>query len=263
MNRDENIKEFNDTMSKCRTDPDLIKSIKDSVSEQRIIYEDAPLNDIRRRFDRTQVSVTKGRSLQVARGKDGRVCILNFASFRRPGGGVANGSTAQEESICRITTLYPCLSDERMLKGFYEKHRDVSSHLYNSDIIYTPGIKVIKMDLANPISMPKQSWYGVDIISCAAPNQKEGKIPLDKLRALLVSRIERIFNIAMSNDADVLILGAFGCGVFENDPTTVAEAFQKVLDDYEGCFREVLFPIFSQKGDENYRAFEKVIRTNQ
>ena len=261
MGREQNVREFEDTARLYSSDPDLLKAVEDSIKRQRIIYETEPLREIARRFDSTDIIVNKDRSLQVARNRKGRVCVLNFASSRHPGGNVVGGSSAQEESICRISTLYPCLTDGAAIEGFYKRHGPCSK-LYNSDIIYTPDVKVFKTDSNNPITLPKSLWYDVDIITCAAPNLRETRISLDTLYGIQRSRIGRICNAAMSNGADVLILGAFGCGVFMNDPTTVARAFRDALSEYDGCFREAVFPIYSPKDDGNYAAFAKVLKNS-
>ena len=259
MGREDNAREFRDTEQKYTTDPDLARAVRDSVSRQSIIHCDDPLKDISRRFDCTEVIVNRQRSFQAARGIQGKACALNFASFTHPGGNVAGGSDAQEESLCRISTLYPCLADERIMDGFYRRHRGFPSRLFNSDIVYTPGVMIFKTDAPNPITLSRQSWYEADVITCAAPDLRDIKVSDDELYAIHRERIGRIFNAAMSNDADVLILGAFGCGVFRNDPAIVAEAFRDVLKEYNGCFREAVFAIYSKDGDANYSAFSKVL----
>ena len=259
MGRDENVKEFNDTMAKCRDDPILEESIRQSISAQTIHLSSEPLSEKKVRFDATAVTVTKGRALQTARGLEGKVCVHNFASFTHPGGGVAKGSTAQEESICRISTLYPCLTDQRMMDGFYIPHKGFGSSLFNSDIIYTPGVKVFKLDSNNPITLPRESWYDVDVITCAAPNLRNGKVPDTRLFELQKERVSRILNVAMRHEANCLVLGAFGCGVFENDPSIVAQASKEALSYYEGCFRKVVFAIYSHSDDANFKAFSKIL----
>lgn len=74
------------------------------------------------------------------------MCVLNFASATNPGGGVVKGSSAQEEAICRCSTLYPNLKAERAWEKFYAPHRRARDPLHNDDCIYTPGVMVFKAD---------------------------------------------------------------------------------------------------------------------
>ena len=151
--------------------------------------------------------------------------MLNFASATNPGGGVVYGSSAQEESICRCSTLYPCLDVDEMWDKFYEPHGEADDPLYNNDCIYTPFVKVFKSDSNFPELMQESEWWDVDVITCAAPNLRsvpsnimnpnagssKVEISYDGLRELLKSRVKRVFEIAIVNGAQVLILGAFGC----------------------------------------------------
>lgn len=109
---------------------------------------------------------------------------------------------------------------------FYRRHREADDPLYNNDCIYTPAVKVFKSDSNFPELMQESEWWDVDVITCAAPNLRsvpsnmmnpnagssKAEILYAGLRELLESRVKRIFEIAIVNGADVLILGAFGCG---------------------------------------------------
>ena len=116
------------------------------------------------------------RSLEAAKGySDQKVCVLNFASSSNPGGGGENGSNDQEEAICRCSTLFPCISDDKIVNQFHKKHQaelkaGQMTALYNDDCIYTPDVLVFKTDTAHPKLMPEKDWYQIDVISCEAPN---------------------------------------------------------------------------------------------
>lgn len=99
-----------------------------------------------------------------------KVCVHNFASATNPGGGVTHGSSAQEECLCRCSTLYPCLNENSLWNGFYGPHRKAGDPLYNDDCIYTPGVYVCKSDVSFPERMEEKDWYQVDVLTCAAPN---------------------------------------------------------------------------------------------
>ena len=102
-----------------------------------------------------------------------KVCVLNFASATNSGGGVIKGSSAQEEAICRCSTLYPNLKEQRMWNQFYAPHRRAHDPLHNDDCIYTPGVMVFKSDTDYPQLLPEEKWYSVNVLTCAAPNLRE------------------------------------------------------------------------------------------
>lgn len=96
-----------------------------------------------------------------------KVCVLNFASKTNPKGGVTKGSSAQEESICCSTTLYPCLNTKKMWNLFYGPHRDLENPLYNNDCIYIPNVCVFKSDIDFLERIKKEYCGSTNIISCA------------------------------------------------------------------------------------------------
>lgn len=180
----------------------------------------------------------------------GKLCVLNFASFKKPGGGYLNGAMAQDVAICGESILYPvlCAFEER----FYEYNRKnmrngmyMNRALYSKDILFTSNVMA-------------------DVITCAAPNLSsaikfDNKKVIDSNKNELKSRIKFILDIALENKVDTLILGAFGCGVFKQNAKEVAEIFKALLQS-EGKmlnFKKVVFavPIFNAKSKENYHDF--------
>ena len=101
------------------------------------------------------------------------MCVHNFASASNPGGGVTRGANAQEECLCRCSSLYFCLNTSEMWSGFYQQHRYAQNPLHNDDIIYTPNVTVFKTDTADPKLMAERDWYEVNVITCAAPNLRQ------------------------------------------------------------------------------------------
>ena len=201
-----------------------------------------------------------------------KTCVHNFASASNPGGGVVNGSSAQEEALCRCSTLYFNLNVREMWNGFYAPHRAAQDPLHNDDIIYTPNVVVFKSDIAYPKTMPERDWYNVNVITCAAPNLREPKFgrgtrpacPLispDQLQSLHERRLCRILDVAFADGNEAVILGAFGCGAFRNDPKVVACAAANVLPDYLKCFKVIEFAVFCRPGDTaNYDAFKSQLQ---
>ncbi len=257
----ENIAIFDDTLDTIAGSPALLKSLARSTSLQIVYPEDCTVDVPAPRFGSTEVTLVPHRTMEAASHLPGRTAVLNFASFHTPGGGVVNGSSAQEECLCRVSTLYICLKDKRMAEGFYEPHLRTGSPLYNSDVIYTPGVTVFKSDTASPELLPRDKWYDVDVVTCAAPNLSGISIDPARLRELQYRRISRVLEVCALNGDDNVVLGAFGCGVFGNDPHVVADASLQAVSDFDGHFRQVVFAVYCRPGDPtNYVAFESALR---
>lgn len=196
-----------------------------------------------------------------------KTCILNFASSVAPGGGVLSGEQAQEESICRVSTLYFALSDPQTAGKFYDCHWELirsgkMNRRNRDDIVYTPGVVAVRDDANAEAVMVENDWYEMDVITCAAPDLRQlGDLaqfrPTPReLRRVHETRWRCILASAARHEADVLILGAFGCGVFANPPELVVEAFNNVLPEFRNYFETIEFAVYCRsKEDANYRAF--------
>ena len=131
----------------------------------------------------------------------------------------------------------------------------------SDSVIYSPGVTVFKTDDDWPVYL--EEWFQVDVITCAAPYynlNKRKPVSFDKLRNVFFERIRNIPEVAAANDADILVLGAFGCGVFNNPPELVAEVFYQLLIDmeYGKYFKKIIFAIKGREGDNpNLTAFQK------
>ncbi len=202
-----------------------------------------------------------------------KIAVLNFASATNPGGGVETGSSAQEESLCRCSTLYPTLIQDWLWQQYYQKNRDAHDNLHTDACIYSPGVIICKTDDAYPERMKEKDWVTVDVITCAAPNLRlqpgnlhnpeygvPKKIGPEDLYRLHLQRAKHILHVAALNHADVLVLGAFGCGAFANDPHVVAKANADALKENKGRFRCIEFAIYCQPHETvNYDAFKRAL----
>ena len=270
MGKEELIEIFKDTMNQCETEISLVLEAKKSVENQALYYDEddvfVPFTAPRQFSEEALVVVSKKRSFEAASFyKKGRVnmAVLNFASSTNPGGGVINGSSAQEECLCRTSTLYKSLSSKEAVGLFYEPHRAELDGFYNDDIIYTPQVAVFKTDEELPKNLPLKDRFFVNVITCAAPNLsriKEAGLPCseERLREVFMKRMKRIVEVALANANDTLILGAFGCGAFGNDARLVAECWKEVLKDYLHAFKIIEFAVFCKGDDKNYMDFRKV-----
>lgn len=201
--------------------------------------------------------VTGESSLEAARrlvaGVDGAVAVLNFASARNPGGGYLNGAQAQEEALCRASALYACL---RTAPDFYAAHRADPSPFYSDRVIHSPGVPVFRDDRGALLD----AWYTVGFLTSAAPNAgviAQRGMDTSRLPEALASRAERVLEVAVAHGYRHLVLGAWGCGVFRNDPAAVAEAFRAHLvapGRFAGRFERVVFAVLDRRTDSPTRA---------
>ena len=138
MGRAENVAIFEDTRKIYQTDPELAAAIRASNHMQEVILESDAVKTCPPLFaEPAEIIVSKKRSFEAAGNYSNYpTCVLNFASATNPGGGVVWGSTAQEECLCRCSTLYANLTSQKVLELFYEAHREQHNQLYNDDCIY-------------------------------------------------------------------------------------------------------------------------------
>lgn len=151
---------------------------------------------------------------------DKKIGILNFASATNPGGGVTKGANAQEESLCRVSTLYQCLNSPVVMDGFYNPNRESGDSLHTDTCIYTPDVAIIKGDRAVTLNKPVY----VDVISCSAPNLRDKPSndynPGDKTRV----------NIS---DEKLLDLHTLIQDVDEDVVTEIFKIFQQGNEEYD------------------------------
>lgn len=192
----------------------------------------------------------------VASGQYRRVGALNFASAKKPGGGFLNGAISQEESLARSSGLYYSL---RQSSQFYEFHRAQDTCLYSDRMIYSPACPVLRDDTGNWLAQP----YTVDFITSPAPNagaiMRNEPANRERIVPVLTERASKLLALAAYRECEALVLGAWGCGVFQNEPTTVAAIFARHLGP-EGAFyqrfRHVLFAVHDHsRTQETYRTF--------
>lgn len=279
--RRERVETFEETKHLYCTDKRLVDSIRFSKQNQKVIAESAQVSVSEDRYNvSANVVVSKKRSLAAAGSYIERnVCVLNFASATNAGGGVTKGANAQEEAICRCSTLYPCISDSRIVSQFHDKHREDLKFgrinaLYNDDCIYTPKVTVFRNDTDTPELLPENLWYEIDVISCAAPNlrskpsnamnpdsgSRDVSINPGELLELHKKRIGRILDIANANGAEVVILGAFGCGAFQNSPDVVARAMKEIVEKYLYSFETIEFAVYCPpENTKNYDVFKRTL----
>ena len=171
---------FNDTMHRIQTDPFLraetMKSKADTVVYP--VFWDNNQADYFAKwlyFDSCDVEVVADTTFSAARkylrneNEQKRVAVLNFANPHYAGGGVEHGAMAQEECLCRSSNLYPCLFASCAQAEYYQFHRNRADHLFTDRVVYTPDVVVFKDDQPVPQLLPREQWFRVDVLTCAAP----------------------------------------------------------------------------------------------
>lgn len=202
----------------------------------------------------TSISVTAETTneavVRLARAGGTHLGALNFASARNPGGGFLGGAQAQEEALARSSALYPCLLTQ---PEYYERNRAHRSLLYLDLAIYSPSVPLFRMDDGQLLSAPACC----SIITAPAPNAGavHANQPEDvaKILPTLRHRAGLVLAIAAAENIDRLILGAWGCGVFRNDPAQVAAVFAELLlgaGRFSTTFDEVVFAIHDRSAGQ-------------
>lgn len=265
--RERNIALFQEGQAQIKASKPLKDGVATAIAGTQV-YQTPPVKPFGS-MGNCVVTVSNQKSFQAAKAHyladaGQKIAVLNFASGTNPGGGVTRGSTAQEEDLCRCSTLYPVLNTPALQNAYYNRHYNRNRPFYTHTTIYSPAITVFRDDTNPEKDLLKSNWFSVDMLTCAAPNLRRAEqsgivIDQGKLKTLFRERAEQILSVAAHHGAEVLILGAFGCGAFRNDPKLVAEAFEQALQSYGGYFKAVEFAVYHRPYEaENYNAFAKV-----
>ena len=298
QDRDGRIAGFEETLELCEQDVILSHAIwqtgartryyqyKNGTSWKRQLWsrirkDRIGLTWIRRgccHVNQDNIFVTKERSLEAVRRMktaypQSRVAVLHFASGTNPGGGVIRGGVGQEESLCRCSTLYPCLQQHKVRKTFYDRHQRTGDPYYSDTCVYLPGIIGIRDDVLGGGVLREQDRYMFDVITCAPPNvrirrwdeehknlMKPSENP-ENIENIMERRACAVIRTAVRNHVDILVLGAFGCGIYGNSPQMVASAFKKALNECGYSFKAVIFAIHSdvEESLQNYNTFSAIL----
>ena len=242
-----------DTQHQYKSIPKLRNAIQSSISRQYMVLQEENIEVSPTAQSSTRYVVSGKRSFEAAKDYHGKkIAVLNFANNHAIGGAPFSAN-AQEESLCRCSTLFPCL--QAMKDVFYDKHKKLydagrMDYMGNDDLIYTHDVMVFKTDERTdpiyPKMMPEDEWYKVDVITCAAPELwKNNRMPYD-YEFQITRRIKRILDAAAREGVEVFVLGKWGCGAFRNPSRIVASVFMKLLKNYN--FETVEFAL-ATKGD--------------
>ena len=276
-NREDRIRVFRDTQDWIENNPVLAASVKRARQTTEVFYEDDYPGFDASAVKDTKITVSGDRSFQAAmrlheETPDAKIAVMNFANAFQAGGGVTTGAGAQEECLCRTSTLYPLLYNSTMKNSFYKHHSDKGSSRATDSLIYTEGVVICKTDEDMPERMPQEDWVTVDVITIAAPDLRTrsnihvpdigGRVFMKdaELFGYHVKRAIHMLTCAAAKGADILVLGAFGCGAFQNDPEVVARAYKTALQEFPKVFGKIEFAVFCPpENSTNYDVFKRVL----
>lgn len=246
-----NIFIFEDTLSQCVSDPDILESILYARDHFHIYRE--PIHCVESfKPDASQnVLFVNCSSLEAVEllecMSSSEIAVLDFASATTPGGGALVGSKGQEEELCRLTSLYLVLNSDKLKSEYYIPNKAAEKTKagaldYDVTTLYLPQIKVLKNSSGS--RKPAQRYSNINVIVCAAPNLRN-RIASDEmqLEKLVYERACRIFECAIQNQCKNIVLGAHGCGAFRNPISVVGRAYSKAAEIYRKHFDTILFAI--------------------
>lgn len=236
---------------------DIADAVATATTGTRLHLPDEPLPAAGRPNPAPLVEVTTESTLAAARRLGDATAALVFASARNPGGGFRTGARAQEEDIARASALHACLDT---VPAFYAHHRTEPDLRYSDRVVYSPHVPVFRDDTGGLLDRP----HHAGLIIAAAPNlravvqnqpDRAATVP-----AVLTRRAQRVLEVAAAHGHRRLVLGAWGCGVFGNDPHTVARAFAAALHQVNR-FDHVVFAVLDRTpGTPTYHAFASRLR---
>jgi uncharacterized protein (TIGR02452 family) len=217
---------------------DIRAMVQHAIAAKRSIPPDAPLPEPSPlRTYRTTVQVANETTFGAVLGlvpPGERALALNFANGIHPGGGFLGGSRAQEEVLCRSSALWHTLEGDPM----YAAHRQRALPDSTAWAILSPHVPVFWWDNG----WPRPTADRADFLTCAAP--VASWIGHDMAAQLMHERIHRVLAIARAYEYEDLVLGAWGCGAFGNDPLTTARSFRAALEGpFRNAFRHIFFAI--------------------
>lgn len=188
--------------------------------------------------------------------KEKEIAVLNFASAKNPGGGFLNGAMAQEESLAASSCLYKTLITH---EDYYSKNRLCKSMMYTNHAIYSPDVVFFRDGKFRLLKEPLTA----SVLTLPAVNMGQVRLKgedVEQAEQVMKCRMKLALAIFAQQECRNLILGAYGCGVFRNDPNQIAAWWKELLEDFFfDRFETVIFAVFDRSSDQTCsRAFENV-----
>src|SRR5258708_3593528 len=251
-----NLVDFTPLLKRCVEGTKCYKPEALATIRQQVLA--TPSSIARTEFEVINEKTLQGSARIVESKQYQHIGVLNFASAKHPGGGFLGGAKAQEESLARSSGLYHSLL---RCSGYYAHHRQLNTSLYSDWMIFSPDCPILRTDRGDWLEAP----FVVSFITSPAPNA--GAIKANephnhsKILETFRERISKLLALAVHHGCDALVLGAWGCGVFRNDPEVVASSFWEHLNpdgQFGQRFKKVQFSVLDTSQTQNiYNAFAR------
>ncbi|MEM6551108.1 MAG: TIGR02452 family protein [Planctomycetota bacterium] len=248
----------------------IADDLREAVAEARLLKPEelrlASNHPPAKNTARTVIDVGNETSLAAARrlaenAEQGGVLVLNFASAKNPGGGFLGGSQAQEESLARASGLYPTLN---ACWEYYEVNRATKTALYTDHMIYSPCVPVFRNDADELLPEPwLVSFLTAPAVNAGAVRRNEPR-SVGQIEDVMRRRVGYVLDAAARFGHRYVVFGAWGCGVFQNDPQVIANIFAEYLATdaiYDRCFEHIAFAVLDRPDGASIEAFTKTFDT--
>lgn len=247
--KNKNYEDFLETLELIKTNEDINKSLKNS----NVIIYDETITKKEIKYN-TEISVIDEDVIKtILKNKDNNLGVLVFSSKNITNYTCMNNS--QEERIFRSSTLYKLIDTSECLSLFYSKNKK-NNYIYTNSCIFVKNALVFKDEYL----INKDLWAYPNFILSCPPDMNKLDISKEEHIKILYKKLINVFNVAIENNIEVLILGAYGCGESYNSPIIVSNVFKKLLEEYNGCFKKIIFSVKMTKySDSNYKTFKKIL----
>ena len=184
------------------------------------------------------------------------VGVLNFASAYNPGGGFINGSMAQEEALAYASDLYY----QQQGSPYYEINKKEKSKCYTDTAIYS-RVTFFRDSDFNLVSIP----YAVNVVTCPAVNMtalRNKGANLAVAEKVMYERMQKVLCLFVEKGCSTIVLGAWGCGVFGNNPKTIADNWHRLLceEGYSKYFERIIFSVLDNGKSNNFVIFKNIAK---
>lgn len=241
--------------------PENVRDIENRTDFEHIFYLGSRCGYKCENVDSFTAARKQYMSLNPTAKKDSKpVLVLNLANPVHPGGGVRRGARAQEEDLCRKSSLLLSLESKKASK-YYDYNKSLSTYMGSDAMIFTPQVEIIRDENGNLLD----DTVVVAVLTCAAPMVNQGKEGLSEAQYqdMVYQRIVGMLKCAAYFGYKYLVLGAWGCGAFGNDAHVISDLFYKALKEfnYDGMgessfFWHIHFAVLDRTAEQyNFKEF--------
>ena len=264
---------FEDTLDWIRSDSELSNALAFSKDNTQVFTSnDYPSFDEKNVKDQ-QVVVSADKVLaRVAQLQkeypDKRIAMVNVSAGITPEGDARKEGTTQEDSLLRISTLYPVLNRRNVVVSFYVPNKQ-AGFMGTDALIYTEGVIICKSDTEIPERLNQEEWLKTDIMTIAAADLRVKKLDESVfepdisdvgLYGYMIKRAIHLLSVAAAKGVEILVLGDLGCDDFENNPVVMARAYKSAISLFPKVFDRIEFVVHDTDGlSINNRIFNEIL----